>query len=79
MLARKMLNFPYRPKLLTGTQKENMMKNDETIIKCEMLTLAQASDLGLIRKEEARVSLPANLANTNVDEFLIRMYAYQEC
>lgn len=55
------------------------MKNDEAIIKCEMLTLAQASDLGLIRKEEARVSLPANLANTNVDEFLIRMYAYQEC
>ena len=74
-----MLDFSYGPNWFPGIQTENMMKNDETIIKCEMLTLAQASDLGLIRKEEARVSLTADLANTNVDEFLIRMYAYQEC
>lgn len=55
------------------------MKNDETYIKCEMLTLAQASDLGLVSKEEMRLSMPADLADTDVDEFLIRMYAYQEC
>ena len=55
------------------------MKNDETMITCEMLTLAEATALGLLKALEAHTSLPTDLLTINVDDFLIRMYVHQEC